>query len=212
MGACAGKGLEKDINEAYLPKSKVNKNKLIDELNNNESENIENDEYSDDIKSKNIENYRKSYMNANYKRNSFDRFGDDFCELILSYLCLEDKMRFECLNSQWNRCIFNRVYEIDYPLERIFPWNFDEKQKIIISKKFLKKCKFVRKLKISPVCHNEILKLVSDNCRYIEFIDTRFDNLKPIRRDILNSFAKNCGPKLRYIKISELSEDSFNSG
>ena len=29
--------------------------------------------------------------------NAFNRFGDDLCELILSYLSFEDKMRFECV-------------------------------------------------------------------------------------------------------------------
>ena len=29
--------------------------------------------------------------------HSFNRFDDDLCELLLSYLSFEDKMRFECV-------------------------------------------------------------------------------------------------------------------
>src|SRR6202023_4259357 len=41
---------------------------------------------------------------------SFDRFGDDLSELIVSYLTIEDKFRFECLSKQWRRLVFNKTY------------------------------------------------------------------------------------------------------
>ena len=40
--------------------------------------------------------------------NSFNRFGDDLCELLLSYLSFEDKIRFECVSHQFQRLIFNK--------------------------------------------------------------------------------------------------------
>ncbi len=61
--------------------------------------------------------YPQYYQNDTYERKSFDRFGDDFCELILSYLKIDDKIRLQFVNNQWRRCIFNRVHEFDYPLE-----------------------------------------------------------------------------------------------
>ncbi len=61
--------------------------------------------------------YPEYCQNGKYERKSFDRFGDDFCELILSYLEINDKIRLQFVNSQWRRCIFNKVYEFDYPLE-----------------------------------------------------------------------------------------------
>jgi hypothetical protein len=61
--------------------------------------------------------YPKYCQNDTYKRKSFDRFGDDFCELILSYLEMKDKIRLQFVNNQWRRCIFNRVYEFVYPLQ-----------------------------------------------------------------------------------------------
>ena len=36
-------------------------------------------------------------MTRMYSKDSFDRFGDDLCEEVLSYLTFEDKFRFECV-------------------------------------------------------------------------------------------------------------------
>jgi hypothetical protein len=43
-----------------------------------------------------------------YEFCSFDRFGDDFCELILSYLTMSDKIVLECVSKQLQRLIFNK--------------------------------------------------------------------------------------------------------
>ena len=40
--------------------------------------------------------------------NSFQRFGDDLCELLLSYQRFEDKILFECVSHQRQRLIFNK--------------------------------------------------------------------------------------------------------
>ncbi|CAG2107734.1 unnamed protein product [Medioppia subpectinata] len=38
-----------------------------------------------------------------YSKDSFDRFGDDLCEELLSFLTFEDRFRCECLSKQWRR-------------------------------------------------------------------------------------------------------------
>ena len=43
-----------------------------------------------------------------YSRDSFDRFGDDLCEELLSYLSFDSKIVFECVANQWMRTIHNR--------------------------------------------------------------------------------------------------------
>ncbi|CAG2102212.1 unnamed protein product [Medioppia subpectinata] len=45
-------------------------------------------------------------MSQNYPKDSLDRFGDDMCEHILSYLTLEDRFRCECVSKQWRRLIY----------------------------------------------------------------------------------------------------------
>ena len=49
----------------------------------------------------------------NYRRDSFDdRFCDDLCEDILQYLSLEDKLRLQCVSKQFQRTVFQSVYEL----------------------------------------------------------------------------------------------------
>ncbi|CAG2103002.1 unnamed protein product [Medioppia subpectinata] len=43
-----------------------------------------------------------------YAKNSMDRFGDDLCELLLSYLSFEDRFRCECVSKQFQRTIFEK--------------------------------------------------------------------------------------------------------
>ncbi|CAG2163006.1 unnamed protein product [Oppiella nova] len=47
-----------------------------------------------------------------YPKNSFDRFGDDLCGLVLSYQSLKECFRFECLSKQWQRCVFTRRHTL----------------------------------------------------------------------------------------------------
>ena len=45
-------------------------------------------------------------MSQIYRKDSFDRFGDDLCQHLLSFLSLEDRFPFECLSKHWRRFIF----------------------------------------------------------------------------------------------------------
>ncbi|CAG2175385.1 unnamed protein product, partial [Oppiella nova] len=60
----------------------------------------------------------KSTAEECYPRDSLDRYGDDLCEEILSYLSLEDCFRVECLSKQWQRLVFKRqhVFDVDIVL------------------------------------------------------------------------------------------------
>jgi hypothetical protein len=37
---------------------------------------------------------------SGFYRNSFDRFGDDLCELLLSYLSISDKINLASMNTR----------------------------------------------------------------------------------------------------------------
>ena len=76
------------------------------------------------------------YTKDGYRRDSMDRFGDDMCELILSYLIFGDKVRLKCVSKQWKRCVFQRHFEVfiddnKNPLNRLI--------KVIDNKKELNK-------------------------------------------------------------------------
>ncbi|CAG2100924.1 unnamed protein product [Medioppia subpectinata] len=47
-----------------------------------------------------------------YAKNSMDRFGDDLCGLLLSYLTFEDRFRYECVSKQFQRTVFKSVVDI----------------------------------------------------------------------------------------------------
>ncbi|CAG2166439.1 unnamed protein product [Oppiella nova] len=42
-------------------------------------------------------------MSQIYSKDSLDRFGDDLCQHLLSYLSFEDRFTYECLSKQWQR-------------------------------------------------------------------------------------------------------------
>ncbi|CAG2174818.1 unnamed protein product, partial [Oppiella nova] len=54
----------------------------------------------------------KNGTQEEYSKDSFDRFGDDLCEEILSYLSLKDGFRYECLSKQWRRSIHQKRHNL----------------------------------------------------------------------------------------------------
>ena len=67
----------------------------------------------------------------NYRRDSFnDRFCDDFSEVLLQYLPLEDKLRLECVSKQFQRTVFQRQFEL-------FINTFPDNKKIYLKISFL---------------------------------------------------------------------------
>ncbi|CAG2113624.1 unnamed protein product [Medioppia subpectinata] len=47
-----------------------------------------------------------------YAKDSMDRFGDDLCQLLLSYLSFKDRFRYECVSKQFQRTVFESVVDI----------------------------------------------------------------------------------------------------
>ncbi|CAG2106215.1 unnamed protein product, partial [Medioppia subpectinata] len=102
-----------------------------------------------------------------YAKNSMDRFGDDMCGLILSYLSLEDRFRCECVSKQFQRTVFESVVDID------------------INDRFHDKFK---------TCFTAIIELLAKKCPNIETIDFRgmFIECKKHIREMLRLFRDNC--------------------
>ncbi|XP_054155948.1 uncharacterized protein LOC128954397 [Oppia nitens] len=42
-----------------------------------------------------------------FTKDSFDRFGDDLCQLLLQYLPIDDRLRLQSVSKQWLALIFN---------------------------------------------------------------------------------------------------------
>ena len=75
-----------------------------------------------------------NFESSDYSRDSFDRFGDDLSELILSYLSLKDKFRYECVAKQWRRLVFTKKTEsIHYDEQTLYENIFNYKILIYFS-------------------------------------------------------------------------------
>src|ERR1700754_2762409 len=60
------------------------------------------------LKTESLEESRRVIVDSNgrhFRAESFDRFGDDLTEELLSYLSVEDKIRLQSVAKQWNRCL-----------------------------------------------------------------------------------------------------------
>ncbi len=147
-----------------------------------------------------------------YPRDSLDRFGDDFCELILSYLRFKDKIRFESVSSQWQRCIYSRQTGLSIKSSR----NSDTISELLGRSKsaiidvnalesILKKCRYIKKIESFFYADASMLEIIANNCRYLEEISIPFFSCN-IKEQALISFGQNCGQRLKRINFTKYVE------
>ena len=96
-----------------------------------------------------------------------DRFGDDMCELLLSDLNFEEKVRLECVSKQWKRCTFQREVELS-----VLEMECDDvKEQRELDKHFvefiLKKCRNIKIVDISEEVSSEVLSVIGRYCPHI---------------------------------------------
>ncbi|CAG2102291.1 unnamed protein product [Medioppia subpectinata] len=103
-----------------------------------------------------------------YPKNSFDRFGDDLCELILSYLSLDERFVCECVSKQFRRTVFKSVVDIT-----IHDTNSTESR--------------------LKVCNIELLATIGRKCPHIHTIDLReiWSNCLTQTAEVLDIFSHN---------------------
>jgi hypothetical protein len=165
-------------------------------------------------------------MSRKYSKDSFERYGDDFCELILSYLSITQKFEFECVSKQWQRLIFNKQFSLLVKISGEYcALDFDAIDRLWHKKNrpfyklnsvwfetVLKKCKFIKHLQIKRISgalinldDGNIFDIISDNCLYLkEFIvETGF---ACISDETLIKFMDKCCKKLKVI-----SSDCFDN-
>ncbi|CAG2176582.1 unnamed protein product [Oppiella nova] len=54
---------------------------------------------------KDVDDWHEWHLRGISSQDSLDRFGDDLCELLLSYLWLRDSFRYECLSKHMSECL-----------------------------------------------------------------------------------------------------------
>jgi hypothetical protein len=152
--------------------------------------------------------------NSKYSKDSFDRFGDDLCELLLSYLRVEQKLFYECVSKQWKTLIFNKQQKLSINL---FPLKESTAHQNIgyISlsndnslKELVKKFAFITELSINTI-NCQILDIITNNCLHLKKIELNLDHCSHWiegKNFNLTQFGRNCGQKLEFIQIKQSSE------
>ena len=130
-----------------------------------------------------------------FTSESFDRFGDDLSELLLSYIKYEDKIKLQCVSKQWNSLIFNKqsVLRVDAQYK-----NKDDVFRIVFSSR----------LSRSPtICSTRLGKILKKSANMAQiYLVTRITNPETytvflINDSVLSTIAMSC-PRLESIKFN----------
>ena len=142
--------------------------------------------------------------------DSFDeRIDDDLFEVIISYLPIIDKLRYESVSKRFQRFVFNKQKVL------AFSWSEDtidnicveylkisETWEINVSKleRLLKKFRFITKIVFEEIYVNEseVLHTIIQNCNHLTFIDI---DLFGISFKTLKEFCQKFGQHLRHISF-----------
>ncbi len=160
-----------------------------------------------------------------YRKDSFDRFGDDLCQLLLSYLPISHSIRYECVSNQWKLLLFNKQRVLNLTLmsnniydniEQIFyknsnfnDFNIKIRQKQL--KTVLKKCRFINQIKIQSNCliDSKIFEIIRDNCYDLK-VFICFANINNLSQEVLNSFGQKFSHSLKHFVIHNIGFEKMN--
>jgi len=160
-------------------------------------------------------------MNKVYSKDSFDRFGDDLCELLLSYLTFDQKLNFECVSRQWKRLIFNKQFTIELVNCKfknkllLVPVNNKFLLNIEIFESLIRKCCFINELVIDKNCEcdqnvlNIICNYFNNSFQYLKSINIWLQG--NINQEFLVKFGRIYGNKLSHISIGGINEEKYST-
>ncbi len=114
-----------------------------------------------------------------YNCNSFDRFGDDLCQLLLSYLTVKQKLRFECVSKQWKSLIFNKQQKLIINYINLYQYSEILRKILVLKNNSIIKCltkkfKFINELKINFGVSFQLLEIIVKNCLHLKKINVNF--------------------------------------
>ena len=142
-----------------------------------------------------------------YPKDSFERFGDDLSEVLLSYLSFEDKFRFECLSKQCQRLVFNKQTELIFDSklkEKVEKTDiFDQKYiEFNTMSQILKKCSEIRSVSLlfQIKSMDGFISLVIKHCLHLNSIEFGFHKMS---KNTLKEICDKFGPKLKSITVRD---------
>ena len=150
--------------------------------------------------------------NESFNKFSFDRFGDDLTELILSYLSFEDKFRFECVAKQWRRLVFNKqlVLRIDTSFNAQKNPKFNRLRNKFVSNSIdkslvgfvIRKCPHIKRV-ILDVNHEGLLELIGDRCPHLTQLRFNYEFYFFYNKSFID-FGLRYGHRLQVLEFSRL--------
>ena len=161
----------------------------------------------------NSNNYNKSSDKISCtSKDSFNGFDLDLTEVLLSYLTLKDKIRFECVSKKWQKlipirqkslCINNFLYGyISDNTGEIIDFNFGEEFNAI-SIKLLRKFKNLRELEVNASNADEDISQIINvllKTKSIKCLE-KFKLKGIINKKVFIQFGRKC------LKLKSLSID-----
>ena len=165
--------------------------------------------------------------------SSFDRFGDDLLELILTYLRNKDKFRYQCLSKRIQNFIFNktrkliiysnmesyknpdRIHTIYF---RLFSTNKLSANQRKTFELILTKFKGLTDIKVngSDTYVERLLYLLADYCPYLrslcftETVNDYYTRDNAIPSESIEYFGQRCGHKIKKLKFKyNVSEETI---
>ncbi len=129
-----------------------------------------------------------------YYCDSFDRFGDHLCQLLFSFLSIEEKFRFECVWKQWQRLVFNK------------------QQKLIINKSIagkafetiLKKLVFINQIQFKWISIiGQMIELIAKHCNDLKKISKINCSFGALIDKQIQEFGEKFGQSFESIDWSE---------
>ena len=148
-----------------------------------------------------------------FSSDSFDRFGDDLTELILSFLTFDDKIRLQCASKQWSSLIFNKQFVFKYCYSRKHTGKHHvhireaiEKRKRFhnfLKKLFQKSC--IRRIDFGHIWLDQrLLEIIAKGCPQLNSIAANFYGL---RDESIVYFGKKFGHRIKTIHFKNYDCD-----
>src|ERR1700743_1045931 len=113
-------------------------------------------------------------MSGIYSKHSADRFGDDLCEVLLSYLSFEDRFRCECLSKQWQRLVYKTLNVLKIG-DEYYDWIAINFNALVV---ILKKCTNITQIdtKFTEIAYFlHLIQSVEKHCNHLNGIQFTID-------------------------------------
>ena len=152
-----------------------------------------------------------------HSKESFDRFGDDLSEDLLSYIPFEDSFHFRGVSKQWKQLILNKTKFLYLNISRRKKLKINliitEENKFNLKKieLIIKNCPNITAINLNTkncfiddiINVNEVFEMIIENCKNLSEISFDFStidkSLSPLTPNIVQRFCQKFGSKLKKI-------------